>query len=333
MGTNKKGLKNIERVDELKLINLTNHTGTELKIINFGASILSLTIKGVNVVVGPADPQDYLTETYHQRGKFFGATVGRHAGRISRGSFRLNDEKFNLFGKDGIHLHGGNYGFSYKFWKVVEIKETENPFVVLEYISPDGEEGYPGNLKVRAKYTLTEENEVKVEYTAETDKETIVNLTNHTYFNLNGGGSIEKHYLQIPSEEYLETDDQNVPTGKLLKTACANHDFNVSRSIGETSLDTVFKLQKNKQEISLLGDQSQISLHISTNQPAVVVYVPQDLPGDWEYFTKIGFERPAVCLETQKFPDAPHQLNFPSVVLKPGEIYWNYTSWSFKSGS
>lgn len=333
MGTNKKGLKNIERVDELKLINLTNHTGTELKIINFGASILSLTIEGVNVVVGPADPQDYLTENYHQRGKFFGATVGRHAGRISRGSFRLNDEKFTLFGKDGIHLHGGNYGFSFKFWKVVEIKKTDDPFVVLEYVSSDGEEGYPGNLKVRAKYTLTEENEVKVEYTAETDKETIVNLTNHTYFNLNGGGSIERHHLLIPSEEYLETDVQNVPTGKLLKTASTNYDFRASRSIGQTFLDTVFKLQKNKQEICLHGDQSQISLQVSTNQPAVVVYVPQDLPGDWDYSTKTGLKRAAICLETQNFPDAPHQPDFPSVVLKPGEIYCNYTSWKFKKGA
>lgn len=320
-------------MNDLKLISLQNKSGTELKILNFGASIFSLRFEGVNVVVGPAKPEDYLTDIYHKRGKFFGATVGRHAGRIFPNCFEIEDRKYSLFGKDEVHLHGGEYGFSYQFWEVIEIKENNDPFVVLEYLSPDGEEGYPGNLKVHARYTLTEENEVKLEYTAETDQRTVVNLTNHTYLNLNGAGSVNEHYLQIPAGEYLETDLRNVPTGQLLKTAKTQFDFRKFRKLGEVSLDTVFSLEDTSQVIGLKGVQSGISMQVKTNQPAVVVYVPQDLPADWDYATNIGSERAAICLETQGFPNAPHQKDFPSVFLDPGEKYENITSWKFKSGS
>ena len=326
-------MKNRDRAEELKLICLKNKSGTELKILNFGASIFSLTIKGINVIVGPASPQDYLKDIYHRRGKFFGATVGRHAGRISRNSFELEDQKYAIFGKDGVHLHGGENGFSYKFWKVLEVRENNDPFVELEYLSPDGEEGYPGNLKVRARYSLSEENEVRIEYTAETDRRTVVNLTNHAYFNLNGGGTVNDHYLQIPAGEYLGTDTSNVPTGKLLRTAPSPFNFREYRNIDQTPLDTVFCLEDLQKWILLKGDQSGISLEVKTNQPAVVVYVPQDLPGDWNYSTKIAAERAAICLETQKFPDAPHQKHFPSVLLEPGEKYSNITTWQFKNGS
>ncbi|WP_324719301.1 aldose epimerase family protein [Salinimicrobium sp. HB62] len=325
-------MKNWDRVGELKLISLKNKRGTELKILNFGASIFSLTIDGVNVVVGPARPEDYISETYHKHGKFFGATVGRHAGRISPNSFEIEDQKFSLFGQDGVHLHGGQYGFSYKFWKVIEVNEKVDPFVELEYISPDGEEGYPGELKVRARYTLTEEDEVKLEYSAQSDQKTVVNLTNHTYFNLNGTGSVNEHHLQIPAAEFLETDPRNVPTGKLLKSAGTLYDFQKLRKIGGVPLDTVFSLKGSSQVIELHGDQSGISMQVKTNQPAVVVYVPQELPQAWDYSTSIGLERAAICLETQKFPDAPHQKDFPSVLLQPREKYLNITSWKFKNG-
>ncbi|MCC8358850.1 aldose epimerase family protein [Salinimicrobium sediminilitoris] len=326
-------MKSRDKVEELQLIKLKNRKGTELEILNFGATIFSLKIDGINVIVGPSKPKDYLTDIYHRRGKFFGASVGRHAGRISKNEFELKDKKYSLFGKEGVHLHGGEYGFTYKLWEILEKEEKEDPFVVLQYSSPDGEEGYPGNLKVQVKYILSEENEVLIEYSAVTDKDTIVNLTNHTYFNLNGEGDVDDHKLKIFAEEYLETNAQKIPTGKFLKTAGTEFDFRQLVAVGEVPLDTTFKLDKDNPRIVLKGDKTKISLEVETNQPAVVVYVPEDLPTDWEYSTEIGSERAAICLETQKFPDAPHQRHFPSVVLTPGETYSNRTTWKFKTGS
>lgn len=319
--------------EELKLIKLRNRQGTELEILNYGATIFSLKIKQVNVIVGPASPEDYLEDIYHERGKFFGATVGRHAGRISKGGFKIEDVKYSLFEREGVHIHGGKFGFSYKFWEVFEKGEEDDPYVVMRYLSPDGEEGYPGNLEVQVKYALTEENEVIIEYNAQTDKKTVVNLTNHAYFNLNGGGDVDDHKLQISAEEYLETDAQNVPTGKFLKTAHTIFDFRKPAAIGEVPLDTVFSLGEVQKEIILTGDRLGISLRVETDQPAVVVYVPQDLPDDWNYSTEVGAERAAICLETQKFPDAPHHSHFPSVLLEPGLNYRSLTLWKFKTGS
>lgn len=322
-----------DRIGDLHLIRLVNKQNTQLEILNYGATVYSLTVAGVNVIVGPSRPEDYLSAVYHTRGKYFGATVGRHAGRISHGGFKINSEKFSLFEKEGIHLHGGNYGFSYKFWKVIETGESEDPFVILEYLSPDGEEGYPGDLRVRVKYTLTEENEVKVDYSAVTSKTTVVNITNHSYFNLNGSGPVDDHVLQIPADEYLETTSRNVPTGRLLETAGTPFDFRKPVAIGKVPLDTVFKFRGGEERISITGKRSGLSLQITTNQPAVVVYVPENLPNDWEYSTAIAFERAAICFETQKFPDAPHQPHFPKVTLEPDKVYNNYTTWKFKTGS
>lgn len=332
MGANQEKLKT-NRSKDLRLIKLENKSRTELKILNFGATIFSLKIKGINVIVGPSDPETYLTEIYHQHGKFFGATVGRHAGRISKGSFEIDNTIFPLFEKEGVHLHGGNFGLSYKFWEIIEKSDKEDPFVVLEYFSPHLEEGYPGNLWLQVKYTLTETDEVKIEYSAKTDRKTPVNLTNHAYFNLNGGGDIDDHKLQIKAEGYLDTDSRNVPTGKILRTAGTEFDFRQPVAIGEVPLDTVFSLKEDDKEVVLTGDRSGISLHLVTNQPAVVVYVPEELPADWNYATAISSERAAICLETQKFPDALHQALFPSVILKPREVYENRTTWKFKTGS
>lgn len=333
MDTNQERLNQQDTLDNLKLIKLVNSRNTELVILNFGATIFSLKINGINVIVGPAKPETYLSDIYHTRGKFFGASVGRYAGRISQGGFELDGLKYPLFEKDDVHLHGGEFGFSYKFWEVKEINEGEDPFVVLEYRSPHFEEGYPGNLHVQVKYTLTEADEVKIEYTAQTDRKTIVNLTNHAYINLNGRGDVDDHKLQIKAEKYLETNAQKIPTGSLPDTAGTELDFRKAAAIGEVPLDTVFSLKNDKKQVVLVGDQSGISLEVTTNQPAVVVYVPEELPTDWEYTTEISAERAAICLETQKFPDAPRQPNFPSVILEPGEVYSNSTLWKFKTGS
>jgi aldose 1-epimerase len=327
-------MRNRQEADALKVISLENQAGTVLKILNFGASIFSLEINGrTNVVMGPKNPEDYLSEAYHRKGKHFGASVGRHAGRISGGGFSIKGEDFAIFAKEGVHLHGGDFGFTYKIWEVNEVRQEEDPSVTLEYLSPDGEEGYPGNLRVKAKYTLRENNVVELEYSAETDKQTIVNLTNHTYFNLNGYGSINEHHLQIGANELLEVHANNVPTGKFLSVEKKGLDFRELKKIGKVELDTVFRLQEKRGAVLLKGDKSGISLQVETNQPAVVIYVPPDLPADWDYTTEIGKERPGICLETQKYPDAPNNDHFPSVILEPEEIYRNITRWKFISGS
>lgn len=317
-----------------ELITLKNRRGSILKILNFGASVFSLEIDGkTNVVVGPKSPHDYLKNAYSLEGKHFGASVGRHAGRISGGSFTINEQQYPVFHKDGVHLHGGRSGFTYKVWEILELNKGENPHVILQYLSADGEEGYPGNLSVTVKYTLTEGNVVELEYAAETDKTTVVNLTNHTYFNLNGYGSVRGHKLTIPAGEVLEVNEKNVPTGRFLSVEGGKLDFRNSRRLKDTFLDTVFKLDFNEKPIILSGDESGISLEIETNQPAVVVYVPPTLPRDWDYTTRIADERAAICLETQKFPDAPHIDHFPSVLLNPRETYKNRSRWKFISGS
>lgn len=334
MGRGREGGVKVQHVKKIQVVVLKNDRGSILKVLNFGASIFSLEIDGkTNVVVGPKDPEDYLSKLYHEKGKHFGASVGRHAGRISGGNLQIKELQYPLFEEEGIHIHGGKFGFTYKFWTVKEVSEGKDPFVILEYFSPDGEEGYPGNLQVRVKYTLTEANVVEVEYSAETDSETAVNLTNHTYFNLNGHGSVNEHQLKIPADEVLETDSENVPTGKLLSVAGKEVDFRHVKKIGNTFLDTVFSLGTDRERILLKGDKSGISLEIETDQPAVVVYVPPTLPKAWKYTMEIGAERAGICLETQKFPDAPNHDHFPSVNLKPGETYRNRMLWRFTSGS
>ncbi len=231
--------------------------------------------------------------------------MGRYAGRISNGSFEIDDKKYDLYTKDGVHLHGGKYGFSYKFWEVEEVTGGKDPSVSLSYLSEDGEEGYPGNLQVKVKYTLTEDDEVKIDYTATTDKKTFVNLTNHTYFNLQGRGNVNRHRLQLEADRMLETDRQLMPTGKLLKVEGTSKDFRAMKSVDQISLDTAFAFtapQDSAKKIILESAESGISLQVYTQQPAVVVYVPEVLPQDWNYSTNIARSPAGYLPGNSKFP-------------------------------
>ena len=324
--------------DALKTVELTNGRKTKLQVLNFGAAIFSLEfLRGdgeyLNVLVSPEKPEDFLSQVYEERNQCFGASVGRYAGRISHGHFRLNGKDYPLYAKDGVHLHGGKLGFTYKFWNIEEVTRLPNPSVRLSYLSKDGEEGYPGNLQVSVTYTLTEEDEVKIEYTAVTDADTIVNLTNHAYFNLNGGGDIKDHLLQLKADEVLEVDKDLMPTGGFMKVHDTWMNFTNLRPIGEATLDDVYVLREKAdggERMVLKGAETGISLHIESNQPAVVVYIPENLPDDWQYQTNVPGSKPSVCLETQNFPDAPHHPHFPSSVLRPGETYRNSIIWKFR---
>ncbi len=323
------------RKEDLKTLSLVNNQGSELKVLNFGAAVLSFKIKdksgdNINVVVSPR-AEEFVTSAYKEHNKCFGASVGRYAGRISKGQFKLDETTYKLFEQDDVHLHGGNYGFQYKIWEIVEKETAPNPSVKLSYFSKDGEESYPGNLKVEVKYTLTESNELIIEYSATTDKKTVINLTNHTYFNLNGGGSISDHFLKIEAEKILEVDKNLLPTGNLTKLKKHPKNFSESKLIGNRYLNDTFVLKTEKDGIAarLFAPLTGIKMEMKTNQKALVAYAPENLPEDLNYQTEIAKEYPSLCLEAQNFPDAPNFRNFPESILKPGQEYYNRISYNF----
>lgn len=322
--------------EDLQIFKLTNASGTELEILNLGATVFSLKLKNgngkfINVVVGPKNKEDYLSEAYLQENMCFGASIGRYAGRISEGKFELDNDKFQLYQKDGVHLHGGKVGLQHKIWEVMSQTTGEDPSIILTCFSIDGEEGYPGNIKVEVRYILTEENELKIKYSAESDKSTILNLTNHTYFNLNGKGSVENHELQINASKILDVDSKLRPTGNFKELHSDLKNFSTSKQIENIQVDDTFILDKTKDVAArVYSKRSKLEMVLITDQPAVVTFIPKRLPSHWEYSTEISERFPSFCLEAQNFPDAPNHENFPTSVLKPGEKYWNRSTFQFK---
>jgi len=322
--------------ENLKLYTLTNKNGTRLKILNLGATVFSLQIKdkngkNVNVVVGPKTPEDYISSEYLDENKCFGASIGRYAGRISNGKFELEGKKYSLFQKNGVHLHGGFRGLQHKIWNLETENKTMDPSITLSCFSENLEEGYPGNLKIQVKYSLSENDELQIEYSARTDKKTPVNLTNHTYFNLNGKGSVSDHQLCMNAGNILEVDEKLMPTGKLLLLEDHPKNFSEAKEIQNTEVDDTFVLGNDKEFAAILySAQTGIEMRLITNQPAVVVYIPKHLPEIWEYQTKISSEFPSICLETQNYPDAPNHKNFHSAILNPGETYLNKSQFQFR---
>ena len=322
---------------DLKVIDLVNSNKSRLQILNYGAAIFSFKMRNkqeelINLVVGPKEAEDYLSQAYRDENKCFGATIGRFAGRIAEGKFKIEDEEYKLDEVDqGVHIHGGAYGFQYKLWEIDKVEEGENPSVTLTYTSEHLEEGYPGKLEVTAKYTLTEENEIKISYSAKTDRETIVNITNHSYFNLNGSGSVSDHFMQIHATKILELNDKNLPTGNLTRLKNNPKNYIENKLLGNRELDDVYVLDvmDNESQAQLFAPLSGIKMKLSSNQPVLVVYSPEKLPEDWTYLSEIDRKYPAVALEAQNYPDAPNFRNFPSSLLKPGELYENNIIFAF----
>lgn len=286
----------------------------------------------IDLVVGPRQPEDYLTTEYREENKCFGATIGRFAGRISEGKFKIDEDEYELDQKkEGVHLHGGESGFQYKLWEVERQTEGENPSVTLSYTSEHLEEGYPGRLQVKAKYTLTENDEIKISYSAKSDKATIVNITNHSYFNLNGGGSVSDHFMQVNASKILELDEKNLPTGNLTKLKENPKDYRENKLLGNRELDDVYVLDVMENEVhaQLFSSLSGIKMKLSSNQSVLVIYSPEALPDSWTYLSPIDNKYPAVAMEAQNYPDAPNFRNFPSSLLKPGELYENNITFTF----
>ncbi len=286
-----------------------------LTTLDYGAIIQKILIsdkKGrkQNCAVGFEAPEDYLKDQ-----RFLGACVGRFAGRMSKGHFRIGETTYQIFEEDGVHLHGGQLGLGRRFWKLKDHSEGPDPFVTYQYISPHLEEGYPGNLTVTVTYQLLG-NTLKVLHKAITDRPTIVNLTNHSYFTLDKEAALDDLVLQIRSEKRLGTDKKLLPTGDMELVENTKFDFRQPKRLGKIRLDTPYVVDPTKKPLATARSlTSGIQLSVSSNQPALVVYTPEDLA--------------AICFETQNYPDAPNQPAFPSSLLLPGETYINESFFTF----
>ncbi|MFV8441199.1 aldose epimerase family protein [Flavobacterium sp. LB2P44] len=325
--------------EAVSLHQLTNKSGMQLKVTNYGATLTALKIplksgELVDVVLGFETLDAYIESFDLESAPYFGATVGRFAGRISEGKFLLNKEAFQLHKNNNEHsLHGGKSGFSQKIWKVKNLNTGINPSITLSYLSPDQEENYPGDLAVELTYTISEENELIVEYTATTTEDTIVNLTHHSYFNLDGHQStILDQEVRVNSQRILETTSKNIPTGRFLNVSNCPFDFTAARKC-PAKIDTTFILNKEKEfSASLFNKRNNLKMSVYTNQPAVHIYVGGNcfntLKGkeNMDYHIVSG-----ICFETQNFPDAPNHEYFPSSVLRKGDLYHHKTVYKFKS--
>ncbi len=286
-----------------------------LIVLDYGAIIQKLLIKDkygntINAVIGHDFPSDYTDDQI-----FLGACIGRYAGRISGGAFELDRETFLLHQDNGVHLHGGKEGFGKKYWTFEEVDHGNSPFVRLSYNSKHLEEGYPGNLKVSVTYRL-ENNQLHIIHKAITDRTTVVNLTNHSYFRLDDAPTVDNYELQLNCSHYLETDKKLLPTGKLASVKKTNYDFRNERPLKQTRLDTPFVIDTKMYIAATIRSRlSGIGMKVITNQPAMVVYTPPEIP--------------AICFETQNYPDAPNFPEFPSSILKPEEVYENRSQFIF----
>ncbi len=298
----------------LKQVTISNAFMT-LMVLDYGAIIQKLLVKGAdgkytNVAVGYNHPSRYRLDE-----NCLGACVGRYAGRISNGGFELDREKFFLYNEEGVHLHGGKEGFNQKYWTIEEVQYKDDPFVKLSYKSKHLEEGYPGNLNVTVTYKLVG-NALQIVHEADTDRSTVVNLTNHSYFKLDDSPYVDDYELQLNCPYYLETTEKLLPTGNLIPVRDSDYNFLLPKKFGVKRLNTPFVKNIGSEKIAELNSKkSGISMKVFTNQPAVIVYTPPDFPG--------------ICFETQNYPDAPNHSDFPSSVLRPGETYNNIAIFKF----
>ncbi len=339
-----------KRIDDkdTTLCILTNKKGAELTVTNYGAKIVSLMVpdkfgKLIDVVTGHPTIDDYL----QSEEPYFGAVCGRYGNRIAKGRFVLDGIEYNQLAINNgpNNLHGGIKGFNAKVW---DIKQLDEQSVSLTYISEDGEEGFPGELSVTVTYTLTNDNEVEITYQAETNKPTVLNLTNHSYFNLSGAGdpSIGDHLLTINADYYLPTDSTAIPYGPKAEVAGTPMDFRTAHAIGErinddfeqlvfgNGYDHTYVLNKEGNELSFcarcVSPKTGIVMETYTTEPGVQLYTGNWMTGHFPGKNRQRYPaRSAFCLETQHFPDSPNKPEYPSTVIRPGELFLSKTIYKF----
>jgi aldose 1-epimerase len=324
------------------LYTLSNNQGNTVELIDYGAIVVSINVpdrsgKKTNVTAGFSSIDGYL-----ERHPYFGATVGRFCNRIAMGKFSLEGKTYSLAVNNGPnHLHGGEVGFDKRMWQVAEVKADNSVGLKFTYVSPDGEEGYPGALTTIAEYRWDNNNCLTLDLQATTDKPTVLNLTNHAYFNLGGAGSgtIHQHELTLACDQYLPVDESMIPKGVLAPVAGTPLDFTTPHKIGEriaqlketNGYDHCFVVKGKAGELrdaaKVVDPASGRTLSIKTTQPGIQLYTGNFLdgkPGNAGFKTHEAF-----CLETQHYPDSPNQPSFPSTVLRPGEKFHQVTTFTF----
>ena len=327
----------------VELYTLTNAKGSEARIMTYGGVVVSLKVPDRSgalgdVVAGFDNLEGYLTPP-----PYFGAIIGRYGNRIGGGRFSLGGMEYQLAKNDGAnHLHGGIRGFDKRVWSA---KSLSPQSLELSYLSKDGEEGYPGNLSATVTYTLTDAHELRIEYSATTDKETVVNLTNHSYFNLAGEGDILGHQVMIQAGRFTPVDKGLIPTGELKSVAGTPFDFLVAKAIGERieqkdeqlirgrGYDHNWVLDRTGSGLEtaakVTDPRSGRVMEILTTEPGLQFYTGNFLDGTLKGKGRVYTRRSAFCMETQHFPDSPNKPAFPSTVLKPGDTYRTTTIYRF----
>jgi aldose 1-epimerase len=331
---------------EAQLFTLENENGLILKVTNYGGTVISLLVpdkKGelADIVLGLASWNDWVENPY-----YFNCIVGRTCNRIGGAKFSIDGREYKVSANQGeLQLHGGFHGFHQKLWKATPFERADEAGLELEYMSVDGEEGFPGNLRVRTIYTLNDKNEISIEFFANTDKSTPVNLTNHAYFNLSGEGSgeIYSHELIIYADKYTVTDTDSIPTGKLAPVAGTPFDFTKPHKIGDriahtftNGYDDNLVLQNQSGKLALAAKvhdpNSGRVLEVFTTEPGIQLYT-----SNWFDGSVLGRNgkphvfHTALCLETQHYPDSMNQPDFPNVILHPGEKFNSKTCWKFSN--
>jgi len=335
-GTTKAG----EAVD---LYTLENANGMKVKIATYGGIVTELHVPDrdgnpADVVCGFETLAEY--EAGHP---YFGALIGRYGNRIAKGRFTLDGKEYTLATNNGEnHLHGGNVGFDKKVWKAEPVETDNSVGVKLTYVSPDGEEGYPGTLTSTVVYELTADNELKIDYKATTDAPTIVNLTHHGYFNLGGhdSGDILGHVMMIAADRYTPVDEGLIPTGELAPVAGTVMDFTKPTAIGARIKDIAgggydhnYVLNSQDGSLALAARVSDPKtgrvMEVYTTEPGIQFYTGNFLDGSNKGKGAVYNKHAAFCLETQHYPDSPNKPDWPSVVLRPGQTYRHTTVYRF----
>jgi aldose 1-epimerase len=338
--------------EQVDLYSLTNKKGMDVSITNFGATVVTLRVpdragKPADIVLGYDSLQGY------ENGKsYFGATVGRYANRIGGGKFSIDGKEYTLPKNDGNNtLHGGIIGFNKKIWKARELPSDNAAALELSYLSADGEEGFPGDLSLKVVFTLpADRNELKIDYTATTDKDTVLNLSNHSYFNLagEGVGDILDQMMTLHAKQFTPVDKTLIPTGELREVAGTPLDFNraavIGKRIDEDYEQLVFGKGYDHNWVLASGGGKGLTvaaeahdpksgrmLEVLTTEPGVQFYSGNFLDGSTGKGGKAYPRRSAFCLETQHFPDSPNHPNFPSTLLRPSAVFHSETVFRFSA--
>jgi len=323
--------------DKIVVLKLTNKNNIEVLLSNYGATILSVLVLDKNgsktdITLGYKSIEDYLKNHNNREEYYFGCTIGRYANRIANGHFKIGNEKFDLSKNEGEnHLHGGFCGLNKKIWDY-KLNDSNNE-VIFNCISNDNEEGYPGNLNIELSISLNDLNEINLKYKATTDKPTPVNLTNHVYFNLNGGKrDVLNHNIKLKSDFILENDENNIPTGKFIPVTKTEYDFNTKKNLRDSAImqmdgyDNCFVLNKTNKKLELVGSISElnnpVSIEIFTTEPSIQLYTANAFDGSFIGKNNKSYQKFfGICMEAQKFPDSPNHSNFPNSILNPRELY------------